>query len=152
MGKKEKVHTVANEKNWKVYSATAAGYEQMLADLRDFTTAVGLSAKRQLRLELGFEEAAVNIISYAYVEPGDIYMCLTARSESIVIELLDYGEPFNPLTKRVTRAKELAERELGGLGIDLMRRTFLLMEYSYDEFRGRLGNHLTLIFAIDEKE
>lgn len=140
---------VVNDKGWKRYLATSAGYEEMLAELQEFCDAQGLSPKRQLRLELGFEEAAVNIISYAYVTPGDIYLRLSMREGSIAIELLDYGEPFNPLEKHVERARELEERELGGMGIDLMRRTFAAMEYSYDEFRGQMGNHLTLVFAME---
>lgn len=137
---------------WLKYPATSAGYEEMLSVLLEFATEQGISPKRQLRLELGFEEAAVNIISYAYDEPGDVYLRLSSGNGAIYIELFDYGEPFNPLEKHVERAKELEARQLGGLGIDLMRRTFAQMDYSYEEIEQLMGNHLTLVFTIGEKE
>lgn len=140
---------------WKKFPAKDSAYE----DIRDFiiTAAVraGVGKKRILKLELGFEEAVVNVISYAYDgNDGDIFIKVTddIDGKNFILELADYGKPFNPLEKNDPRAEDksqIEERQIGGLGISFMKKTFAALDYSNKLFRGKEANCLKLVFKKD---
>ena len=112
-------------------------------------TEFGVHPKRVLHLELAVEEAAVNICSYAYkVPPGEVTLSIVQESEMVRIELVDAGIPFDPLTMETPDIKtELEKREVGGLGIFLIRR--MLDEVHYNR-RDDL-NVLSLAVRYGEK-
>lgn len=109
----------------------------------------GVHPKRVLHLELAVEEAAANICSYAYkVPPGEVTLSIVQESEMVRIELVDAGIPFDPLTMETPDIKtELEKREVGGLGIFLIRR--MLDEVHYNR-RDDL-NVLSLAVRYGEK-
>lgn len=109
----------------------------------------GVHPKRILHLELAVEEAAANICSYAYkVPPGEVTLIIVQESEMVRIELVDAGIPFDPLTMETPDIKtELEKREVGGLGIFLIRR--MLDEVHYNR-RDDL-NVLSLAVRYGEK-
>ena len=109
----------------------------------------GVHPKRILHLELAVEEAAANICSYAYkVPPGEVTLSIVQESEMVRIELVDAGIPFDPLTMETPDIKtELEKREVGGLGIFLIRR--MLDEVHYNR-RDDL-NVLSLAVRYGEK-
>ena len=109
--------------------------------------------KRQLKLQLGFEEAVVNVISYAYEpeEAGKVWLKVYREGEDLILEIKDSGKPFNPLTKEdalENRPKTVEEAEIGGLGIAFMRRIFADINYHYGEADGLYCNHLVLRFPL----
>lgn len=109
----------------------------------------GVHPKRVLHLELAVEEAAANICSYAYkVPPGEVTLIIVQEAEMVRIELVDAGIPFDPLTMETPDIKtELEKREVGGLGIFLIRR--MLDEVHYNR-RDDL-NVLSLAVRYGEK-
>lgn len=50
---------------WRRFSATMDEYENIRDFIMDEAEKAGLSAKEQMRLELGMEETVVNVIKYA---------------------------------------------------------------------------------------
>lgn len=84
------------------------------------------------KLEVGCEEAIVNIIKHAYKEGGgkiDIEVKSFPRSH-VEIVITDSGPPFNPLTqKRIDSKRPLEEWELGGLGIPLIHKIMDKVSY-----------------------
>ena len=83
------------------------------------------------------DELLSNIISYAYQDEKehivDINIKLTG--ERLVIKITDDGFPFNPLEMLPPDTKlGLEERELGGLGVHLVKN--IMDEYQYKRLKG----------------
>jgi anti-sigma regulatory factor (Ser/Thr protein kinase) len=94
-------------------------------------------------LNLVLEEAVVNIINYAYPKEDHqhIYLSAKMRDDSIVLVLTDTGKEFDPTAAPepdVTLSAD--EREIGGIGIFLIRQ--IMNEVKYERIEGK--NVLTL--------
>lgn len=94
-------------------------------------------------LNLVLEEAVVNVINYAYPkeEHETIYLSATLLEGSVVFILTDTGKEFDPTAvpeADVTLSAD--EREIGGLGIFLIRQ--IMNEVRYERIEGK--NVLTL--------
>jgi len=79
---------------------------------------------------LAVEEIFVNIASYAYQSPGGRATVSIAAGEEAVIRFEDTGKPYNPLDHPdpdVT--KPLMERDIGGLGIFLVKTIMDKVDY-----------------------
>ncbi len=98
----------------------------------------------QMKLEVAFEEAIVNIISYAYgQEEGKIELIFEhVPHKKIELKLKDEGMPFNP-KKGYDSIKDLSieERKIGGLGIPFMMKIMDEIDYQ----RIDKVNQLTMI-------
>ena len=91
--------------------------------------------KTQMLIDISVEELFVNIAHYAYPD-GNGWAEIRAGVEDGVfsITLTDGGIPFNPLERvdpDVTLSAE--EREIGGLGIFMVRKKMDEMLYSYED-------------------
>ena len=94
-------------------------------------------------LNLVIEEAVVNIIHYAYPKEEHQYIYLSAHVHegSIVLVLTDTGKEFDPtLAPDADITLSADEREIGGLGIFLIRQ--IMNEVRYERIDGK--NILTL--------
>ena len=97
----------------------------------------GCSIKVQMQVELAVEEIFVNIASYAYhPEIGEAEIDVDAGGDppTVTIRFLDHGTPFNPLERSdvdVTKAAE--SRDVGGLGIFLVKKNMDDVVYSYED-------------------
>ena len=129
--------------------------------IMEYVMELGLEESQRDRLEVGFEEPLINIISYAYKVPGKIWLRVgkdeadvpagASAGKNFIIELMDYGVPFNPLTEEDARPDEatpLEERKAGGYGIYFMKGIFNHIFYERRDFRGEEANFLRLVFAI----
>jgi serine/threonine-protein kinase RsbW len=87
-------------------------------------TAAGFAPARVREIELVVEEVLVNICYHAYGDaPGEVELrCVQADPEHLLVEFIDSGKPFNILTSPIPElAVEVDERQVGGLGIPLIR-------------------------------
>ena len=94
-------------------------------------------------LNLVIEEAVVNVINYAYPkeEHESIYLSAHLHEGSIVLVLTDTGKEFDPtLAPDADITLSAEEREIGGLGIFLIRQ--IMNEVRYERIDGK--NILTL--------
>ncbi len=96
-----------------------------------------VSPRILLQAELALEEAYVNVAHYAYPgAEGEVTLELSVDEEQRILELrlLDQGIPFNPLEES---APDLSlsskEREVGGLGIFLVRKNMDAVLYDYQD-------------------
>ncbi len=95
-------------------------------------------------LKLALEETAVNVIDYAYPSGSvnEIIVEACFDETEIRFEVIDSGKAFDPTAVADADVSQNAdEREIGGLGIFLVRR--IMDEVSYARSDDR--NHLTLI-------
>ena len=103
----------------------------------------GIPDDIQLSLNLAVEEAVVNVINYAYPKgtEGDIEINITnspipdlsESSTEVIFTIIDQGVPFDPTTHdEADTTSELEERQIGGLGIHLIRNIMDRVEYQRD--------------------
>lgn len=118
-----------------------------LSKLHAFIEGVGedflLTPDVVFNLDLVIEEAVVNIINYAYPKEEHQYIYLSAHVHegSIVFVLTDTGKEFDPtLAPKADITLSADEREIGGLGIFLIRQ--IMNEVRYQRIEGK--NVLTL--------
>lgn len=137
---------------WKIFPATKENYYSMLDYVLEAAEEAGVPDKQQISLELGFEEAATNIINYAYGEnDGEISIRTYLEGDHFFVELKDSGVPFNPLeTSEVERPTDLESAKEGGLGISFMRRIFDEMSYHFGQDGELFCNKLKLGIKLSE--
>jgi anti-sigma regulatory factor (Ser/Thr protein kinase) len=91
------------------------------------------SMKAQMQLDIAIDEIFANIAHYAYAPgTGDATVRLEFFGEPLSARLtfIDSGVPFDPLERTepdVTLSAE--ERQIGGLGIFLVKKTMDAMRY-----------------------
>lgn len=103
------------------------------------------------QLELVVEELFVNIAHYAYA-PGQgeatLRCGVMGAPPELVMQFIDSGRPYNPLDKADPDVDaSLAEREIGGLGIYIVKNTMDAVEYEYRDGRNILTIRKKLITA-----
>ena len=95
------------------------------------------SPKAQMQLDIAVEEIFVNIAHYAYApETGTADITVDTEKEpgNVIITFVDSGIPYDPLAKPdpdVTLSAE--ERQIGGLGIFMVKNTMDDMQYEYKD-------------------
>ncbi|MBR4759737.1 MAG: ATP-binding protein [Lachnospiraceae bacterium] len=107
-----------------------------------------VSAKVMYQIELAVEEIYTNISSYAYhpeVGQATVNCSVIKDPLQVVIQFLDSGKPFDPLSRDEAdiSQKALMERT-GGLGIFLVKKNMDDVEYSYENGKNVLTISKTL--------
>ena len=103
----------------------------------------GLTPDVVFNLNLVLEEAVVNVINYAYPKEDHQWIYLSAKLQegSIILVLTDTGKEFDPtMAPEADITLSADEREIGGLGIFLIRQ--IMNEVRYERIEGK--NVLTL--------
>lgn len=83
-------------------------------------------------VNLAMEEAVVNVMNYAYPDghQGNIDIVAEANDQRLKFIITDSGAPFDPtIYKEVDTTLSAEERNIGGLGIHLIRRYMDSMNY-----------------------
>jgi len=94
----------------------------------------------QGKIEVAVEEIFVNIANYAYSPDSGNAVILISVNDNAVIRFEDTGRPYNPLEKpEPDLDKPLMERDIGGLGVFLVKKLMDKVEYE------RVGNKNVLI-------
>lgn len=100
----------------------------------------GCSLKLQTQISIAIEEVFVNIAHYAYNPKVGYAIIRVFVSEEVIIEFEDNGAPYNPLEKDdpdITKSVE--EREIGGLGIFMVKNIMDTVEYRHEESKNILS-------------
>ena len=93
-----------------------------------------VSAKAQYFVRLTIEELATNWIKYGCQETREHLMTfdLHHTADRLILKVTDNGAPFNPLNAPISSTDlPLEERDLGGLGILLLRKMADHMSYEH---------------------
>lgn len=123
-----------------------------ISKLATFIDEVGeemsLSPELIFNLNLVLEEAISNVILYAYPkeEHQEISLSVQKKDDSIIFVLTDSGKEFDPtLAPDADITLSAEERQIGGLGIFLIRQIMNTVEYQ--RINGQ--NVLTLAKQLD---
>ncbi len=93
--------------------------------------------KAQMQIDIAIDELFGNIAHYAYnpeVGPATVRVEVVEEPLSVVITFIDNGVPYDPLKKDdpdITLSAE--EREIGGLGIYMVKKTMDEISYEYND-------------------
>lgn len=97
----------------------------------------GCPLKAIMQISVAVEEIYVNIAHYAYnPEIGEATVRCSVEGEPlrVTIQFLDSGKPFDPLTKQdADTTLSAEEREVGGLGILMVKKSMDNLEYAYED-------------------
>lgn len=116
--------------------ATVENLNAVLAFVDEELESAGAPMKGQMQIDIAVEEIFVNIAHYAYApETGSatIRVELLDNPRSVVITFLDQGVPYDPLAKDDPDVSLSAEeRQVGGLGIFMVKKSMDEMKYTYE--------------------
>lgn len=110
-----------------------------------------LSFNIVFELNLILDELITNTINYGYID-NEIHMIdifMDIENDNVIIKIIDDAKEFNPLSKdEVSTDKELEQRQIGGLGIHIVKQK------TDDIYYERSGdrNILKLVKSLTPKE
>ena len=100
------------------------------------------SMKAQTQIDIAIDELFSNIAYYAYGEnkgEATVVVDLDAEKREVSITFIDSGTPYNPLEKKDPDISvALEDREIGGLGIFMVKQCVDEMAYNYTNGRNIL--------------
>jgi len=121
-----------------------ANFEQLDA-IREFVglaaRSAGLDDRSVYAVQLAADEACSNIIEHAYEGQtnGLIEITCVSHRDNLTLYLKDWGKSFDPSIKpEPDLTADLSERQIGGLGIFLMRKMMDDVQYHIEPGKGNL--------------
>ncbi|MBP5362805.1 MAG: ATP-binding protein [Ruminococcus sp.] len=110
-----------------------------LTEVMDFVDVqledAGCPMKVQMQIDLAVEEIFVNIAHYAYnpeTGPATVRVEVKPDGSAVTITFIDHGIPYDPLAKEDPNLNlPLEQREIGGLGIFLVKKNMDDVSYEY---------------------
>ena len=133
---------------YKTFPAKTESLSVVLGFVDQMLDSFGCPMKIQMAVCVAIEEVFVNVAHYAYGEgEGDVTLGIgfDEVNRAVTFRMTDKGIPFDPLKKAdpdITRPAE--EREIGGLGIFIAKKTMDSITYAYESGE----NILTMIKKI----
>lgn len=129
--------------------ATLNNYEQFITFIESQLTDIQIMDSDKMKVLTACEELIVNIVNYAYPNnKGNLEIIFKKKSQDVTIVFIDSGMKFNPLSKPdADTTLSVEEREIGGLGILMVKKLMDDINYEYKENK----NHLTVIKYLNEK-
>ena len=122
----------------RIFPAALDQLEQVQAFIAEQLEGYACSEKAKFQLDVAVEEIFVNIAHYAYPPDQTGWALIRCQVEQdplrIQVQFVDGGVPFNPLAKKdadITLSAE--ERNIGGLGILMVKRSMDAVDYVYSD-------------------
>lgn len=115
--------------------ARVENLDQVLSFVDSHLEQLDCPIKAQMQIDVAVEELFVNIASYAYnpsTGPATVRLEVYQDPMAVSITFIDHGVPYDPLKKPdpdVTLSAE--ERQIGGLGIYMVKKSMDGIEYEY---------------------
>lgn len=120
----------------KIFPAKDTELDNVIGFIEENLEKAGCPIKTQMSIEVAIEEIFVNVAHYAYNGvDGDAKVSFEFNPDTRMATFIiaDRGIPFNPLKKEdpdITLSAD--EREIGGLGIFITKKTMDSINYSYE--------------------
>ncbi len=121
---------------------------QQIPTLAEWVEGLGIPTSLNMTINLALEEAVTNVMLYAYPNShGSVIIDAEKSKKQIKFVISDTGIPFDPTKKEdVDISLPAEEREIGGLGIHLVRQIMDTVAYE----RKNDKNILTLTKQLEE--
>jgi anti-anti-sigma factor len=122
-----------------ILSNDVSELRRLFATLAPFSRAIGLRPETVGDIRLALEEVISNICRHGYPDncSGRVEVALGLEKGTLRIEVRDDGRPFNPLSEapEPDLSRPFEEREIGGLGVFLVRSLMDRVEYGFEDGR-----------------
>lgn len=116
-------------------NATLESIPEVTAFVDEQLEAMDCPMKAQMQIDIAIDELFSNIARYAYnpeVGPATVRVEVTEDPIAVVITFIDHGIPYDPLAKADPDVSLSAEeREIGGLGIYMVKKSMDEVAYEY---------------------
>jgi serine/threonine-protein kinase RsbW len=125
-------------------------FSRLVEGVAQFLAENEVSPKVDFTANLVIEEAVLNVIHYAYESQGedDIGFTLQIEGRDLTITLTDSGRPYDPLSRPDPDVNApLEDRQVGGLGVHLIKKTCKSVSYVYENQQ----NKLVMVIDLDMK-
>jgi len=130
--------------------ATIGNIEALTAFVDGQLEALDCPMKAQMQIDIALDEILSNVAHYAYAPgtgPVTVRVGLDEATGMALVTFIDRGVRYDPLAKEDPDVSlSVEEREVGGLGIFLVRKTMDDMRYEYADGQ----NILTICKKIRE--
>lgn len=117
--------------------AKVENIEKVTAFVDEQMESLRCPVKAQMQIDIAIDELFGNIAHYAYhPEIGPVTVCVEIQETppSVVITFIDNGVPYDPLAKEDPDISLSAkERQLGGLGIYMVKKSMDDITYEYKD-------------------
>jgi len=110
--------------------------ESLMNAITNFLEDQAVDAQAVYRINLAMEEMITNIIKYGYddYDTHEINVTVEVLEFEIVAVIEDTGREFNPLEQKMeVKDESLEEKEVGGLGLHLIKQMLDAMTYRREE-------------------
>jgi sigma-B regulation protein RsbU (phosphoserine phosphatase) len=124
---------------------------RLAAFIDEICESVELDMTTTMQINLAIEEAVVNVMNYAYPPGtyGEVNIEAETNDNCLQFVISDQGKPFDPtLKEEADTTLSAEERQIGGLGIYLVRHIMDHVDYQWTDGR----NVLTLKKNLKPKQ
>ena len=125
-------------------AATVENIETVTEFVNEQLEAYDCPMKAQMQIDIAIDELFGNIAHYAYnpeVGSATVRVEVIEDPLSVVITFIDNGVPYDPLKKDDPDTTLSADdRDIGGLGIFMVKKTMDDILYEYKDGQNRLTN------------
>lgn len=117
--------------------ATVENIGKVTAFVDEQLEALGCPMKAQMQIDIAIDELFGNIAHYAYnpeVGPATVRVDVLQKPLSVVVTFIDNGIAYDPLAREDPDVALTAEeREIGGLGIYMVKKSMDEISYEYKD-------------------
>ena len=117
--------------------ATIENITQVTAFVDEQLEALDCPLKAQMQIDIAIDELFGNIAHYAYnpeIGPATVRVEVLQDPLAVVVSFIDNGIPYDPLAKEDPDVALSAEdREIGGLGIYMVKKSMDEISYEYKD-------------------
>lgn len=117
--------------------AVVENLEKVISFVDEILETVECPVKVQMKIDIAVDEIFSNIAHYAYCpQTGMVTVQVEVLKEpwTVCITFIDQGIPYNPLSMpEPDTSSSVEERQLGGLGIYMVRKSMDDVSYEYRE-------------------
>lgn len=125
---------------YRTFTAEDGEYPEVSAYVEGWLEEHDCPMKAAMQISVALEEIFVNVAHYAYPNPpGQLDIGLDCADNTVTMQFIDSGTPFDPLAKEdpdVTLSVE--DRRIGGLGIFMVKKTMDDVSYEFKDGKNML--------------
>ena len=124
-------------------AATVENIEVVTAFVNEQLEMLGCPMKAQMQIDIAIDELFGNIAHYAYnpdIGSATVRVEVMEEPLSVVITFIDGGVPYDPLQAAdPNTGLPVEEREIGGLGIYIVKKSMDEITYEYKDGKNILS-------------
>lgn len=116
----------------KTFKANVSELDSLFEYSSKLLEILGFTTRDIMLINTALEEVFVNVAKYAYDDGGEVEVILSNDKTKVTFVFRDSGKPFNPLERQDPDINASSdEREIGGLGIFMVKKIMDTVDYAY---------------------